>query len=152
MFVTGVFLAMYYNPSPDKAYQAIDYIMNEVPAGWLLRGIHHWGASAMVIVVFLHMLTNFFSGTYPSRGNSPGCPACCCCWSTLGLGFTGYLLPWDLKSYWATVVSTNIPKDIPLVGHSLRHLMLGRRHGFGRDADAVLCGACDVAAGAVYWR
>src|SRR5581483_7860673 len=64
MFVSGVFLAMYYNPSPDKAYQAVDHIMNDVPMGWLLRGIHHWGASAMVIVVFLHLLTNFFSGTY----------------------------------------------------------------------------------------
>ncbi len=64
MAISGVFLAMYYNPSPDKAYQAIDYIMHDVPAGWLLRGIHHWGASAMVIVVFLHMLSSFFSGTY----------------------------------------------------------------------------------------
>ena len=69
MFVTGVFLAMYYNPSPDKAYQAIDYIMNDVPAGRILRGIHHWGASAMVIIVFLHMVTNFFSGTYKRRAS-----------------------------------------------------------------------------------
>src|ERR1041385_8295635 len=58
MFVSGIFLAMYYNPSPDKAYQAIDYIMNDIPWGWLLRGIHHWGASAMVIAVFLHMATS----------------------------------------------------------------------------------------------
>src|SRR5437764_766778 len=64
MFVSGVFLAMYYNPSPDKAYQAIDYIMNDVPWGRVLRGIHHWGASATVIIVVLHMLSNFFTGTY----------------------------------------------------------------------------------------
>src|SRR6185436_3938075 len=64
MFVSGVFLAMHYNPSPDRAYQAIDYIMNEVPWGRVLRGIHHWGASAMVIVVFLHMLTSYFFGAY----------------------------------------------------------------------------------------
>ena len=64
MFVSGVFLAMHYNPSPDKAYSAIDYIMNEVPWGWLLRGLHHWGASAMVIAVFVHMMTSFFAGSY----------------------------------------------------------------------------------------
>src|SRR4051812_9896188 len=64
MFATGVCLAMYYNLSPDKAYQAIDYIMHDLPWGWLLRGLHHWGASAMVIVVFLHMMTGFFTGAY----------------------------------------------------------------------------------------
>jgi quinol-cytochrome oxidoreductase complex cytochrome b subunit len=125
MFISGVFLAMYYNPSPDKAYQAVDYIMKDVPAGWLLRGIHHWGASAMVIVVFLHMLTSFFSGTYRSPREFTWVSGVVLLLITLGLGFTGYLLPWDLKSYWATVVSTNIPKDIPLIGHSLSHLMLG---------------------------
>src|SRR5688500_15252758 len=64
MFVSGVFLAMHYNPSPDRAYQSIEYIMKEVPAGSILRGIHHWGASAMVIVVFLHLLTTYFAGSY----------------------------------------------------------------------------------------
>ena len=64
MAVTGMFLAMYYNPSPDKAYQSIDYIMKDVPMGSLLRGIHHWGAGAMVLAVFLHMMANFFSGAY----------------------------------------------------------------------------------------
>src|SRR5438552_5810542 len=64
MFVSGVFLAMYYNPSPDKAYQAVDYVMNDVPWGWLLRGIHHWGASALVIAVFLHLMASFFRGSY----------------------------------------------------------------------------------------
>ena len=64
MFVSGVFLAMHYNPSPDKAYQSVDYIMQTVRGGWLLRGLHHWGASAMVIAVFLHMMTGFFSGAY----------------------------------------------------------------------------------------
>jgi quinol-cytochrome oxidoreductase complex cytochrome b subunit len=125
MFVSGVFLAMHYNPSPDRAYQAIDYIMKEVPAGWLLRGIHHWGASAMVIVVFLHMLTSFFSGTYRKPREFTWVSGVLLLLVTLGLGFTGYLLPWDLKSYWATVVSTNIPKDIPIVGRMASHLMLG---------------------------
>jgi ubiquinol-cytochrome c reductase cytochrome b subunit len=125
MFVTGVFLAMYYNPSPDKAYQAIDYIMNEVPAGTILRGLHHWGASAMVIIVFLHMMTNFFSGTYKKPRELTWMSGVVMLLIVLGLGFTGYLLPWDLKAYWATTVSTNIPKDIPLVGKFASHLALG---------------------------
>src|SRR3954469_19827974 len=125
MFVSGVFLAMYYNPSPDKAYQAVDYIMNDVPLGWLLRGIHHWGASAMVIVVVLHMLTNFFSGTYRRPREFTWISGVVMLLIVLGLGFTGYLLPWDLKAYWATTVSTNIPKDIPLVGRFLSRLALG---------------------------
>src|SRR5262245_11758812 len=125
MFVSGVFLAMYYNPSPDKAYQAIDYIMNDLPMGWLLRGIHHWGASAMVIVVFLHMATNFFSGTYKKPRELTWISGVVMLLIVLALGFTGYLLPWDLKAYWATTVSTNIPKDIPLIGKFLSQLALG---------------------------
>src|SRR3954462_5923754 len=125
MFVSGVFLAMHYNPSPDKAYQAIDYIMNAVPAGWLLRGIHHWGASAMVIVVVLHLLTNFFGGTYRKPREFTWMSGVVMLLIVLGLGFTGYLLPWDLKAYWATTVSTNIPKDIPVVGPFLSRLALG---------------------------
>ncbi len=125
MFVSGVFLAMYYNPSPDKAYQSVDYIMNDVPAGWLLRGLHHWGASAMVIAVFLHMLTGFFSGSYKKPRELTWVSGVVLLLIVLGLGFTGYLLPWDLKAYWATTVSTNIPKDIPLAGDFVSRLMLG---------------------------
>jgi len=125
MFVSGVFLAMYYNPSPDKAYQAIDYIMNDLPWGRFLRGIHHWGASAMVIAVFLHMMTSFFHGSYKSPRELTWISGVLMLLIVLGLGFTGYLLPWDLKAYWATTVSTNIPKDIPIVGGFLSRLALG---------------------------
>lgn len=125
MFVSGVFLAMHYNPSPDKAYQSIDHIMNDVPAGKWLRGIHHWGASALVIAVVLHMATNFFSGTYKKPREATWITGVVMLLIVLGLGFTGYLLPWDLKAYWATTVSTNIPKDIPIIGHFLARLALG---------------------------
>jgi quinol-cytochrome oxidoreductase complex cytochrome b subunit len=125
MFVSGVFLAMHYNPSPDKAYQSVDYIMNDLPGGWLLRGLHHWGASAMVIAVFLHMMTGFFSGSYKKPRELTWISGVVLLLIVLGLGFTGYLLPWDLKAYWATTVSTNIPKDLPLVGDFVSRLMLG---------------------------
>lgn len=123
--VTGIFLAMYYNPSPDKAYQSVDYIMKEVPLGSLLRGLHHWGASAMVVAVVLHLLSNFFSGTYKAPREATWIGGVCLLLFTLGLGFTGYLLPWDMKAYWATVVSTNIPADIPIIGKFITHLALG---------------------------
>ena len=123
--VTGIFLAMYYNPSPDKAYQSVDYIMKDVPLGTLLRGIHHWGSSAMVVAVVLHLLSNFFTGTYKAPREVTWTGGVFLLLITLGLGFTGYLLPWDMKSYWATVVSTNIPRDIPVIGKFITRLALG---------------------------
>jgi ubiquinol-cytochrome c reductase cytochrome b subunit len=124
MAVTGMVLAMYYSPSPDKAYASIDYIMNEVPLGALLRGLHHWGAGAMVLAVFLHLLSVFFSGSFKAPRELTWIFGVCLLLITLGLGFTGYLLPWDQKAFWATVVSANIPKDIPVIGQFITNLLL----------------------------
>lgn len=99
--------------------------MKDVPLGSLLRGIHHWGSSAMVVAVVLHLLANFFAGTYKPPREVTWLGGACLLLVTLGLGFTGYLLPWDMKSYWATVVSTNIPRDIPVVGQFITRLALG---------------------------
>ena len=125
MAASGLVLAMYYNPSPDKAYQSIDYIMKDVPMGAVLRGIHHWCAGAMVLAVFVHMLANFFSGAFKAPRQWTWIAGVCLFLVTLGLGFTGYLLPWDMKAYWATVVSTNIPKDIPLIGGAITRIVRG---------------------------
>lgn len=113
---TGIILAMYYNPSPDKAYQSIDYIMKDVQFGSVLRGLHHWGASAMVLLVFVHLLSVFFSGSYKAPRELTWTAGVFLLFVTLGLGFTGYLLPWDMKAYWATVVGTNILKSLPVAG------------------------------------
>jgi len=123
--VTGMFLAMYYSASPDKAYQSIEYIMNEVPLGDVLRGIHHWGAGAMVLVVFLHLFCVFFAGAFKAPRELTWIVGVLLLFVTLGLGFTGYLLPWDQKAYWATVVAANIPSDIPVIGESITDLILG---------------------------
>ncbi len=125
MAVSGLFLAMYYNPSPDKAYQSIDYIMHRLPMGAMLRGIHHWGAAAMVLAVVVHMLANFFSGAYRRPREGTWIAGVILLLITLGLGFTGYLLPWDMKAYWATVVSSDIPKQIPLVGPFITRMIRG---------------------------
>lgn len=125
MAVSGLFLAMYYNPSPDKAYQSVDFIMTSVSLGAVLRGIHHWGAGAMVLAVFIHLLSNYFSGSFKAPRQLTWMIGVCLFLVTLGLGFTGYLLPWDMKAYWATVVSTNIPRDIPLIGPYITRIARG---------------------------
>ncbi len=127
MVVTGIFLAMFYNPSPDKAFQSIDYIMKDVPLGAVLRGLHHWGAGALVLVVFLHLLSTYFSGSYQAPRELTWVLGVCLFLITLGLGFTGYLLPWDMKAYWATVVSSNIPRHLPVIGKFITGIMLGRQ-------------------------
>ncbi len=125
MAVTGVILAMFYNPSPDKAYQSLDFIMKDVPLGAVLRGLHHWGAGALVLVVFLHLLSTYFSGSYQAPRELTWVVGVCLFLITLGLGFTGYLLPWDMKAYWATVVSSNIPRHLPVIGQFITGIMLG---------------------------
>ncbi len=124
MAATGMFLAMYYNPAPDLAYASIDYIMRSVTLGPLLRGIHHWGAGAMVILVCAHMLVGFFEGSFKRPRELTWIAGVFLLLLTLGFGFTGYLLPWDQKAFWATVVGTNIPRDIPLVGEFLTRVLL----------------------------
>jgi len=121
---TGMFLAMYYNPSPDHAYQSIQFIMGEVLLGRILRGIHHWGAGAMVIIVFTHMSASFFYGAFKPPREFTWIIGGCLLLLILGFGFTGYLLPWDQKAYWATVVGTNIPRDIPIIGNWVARVLL----------------------------
>jgi ubiquinol-cytochrome c reductase cytochrome b subunit len=123
--VTGMLLALYYNPSPDHAYQAVDYIMKEVTLGRIIRGLHHWGAGAMVICVFVHLVSNFFFGAYKSPRELTWVVGVCLFLLTLAFGFTGYLLPWDQKAYWATVVGTSVPEEIPMIGPFITHLMRG---------------------------
>lgn len=111
--VTGIFLAVYYVPTPDHAYDSIQYIMNEVAFGWFVRGIHHWGASLMVLIVFVHMLRTFVTASYKYPRELTWLIGCGLLLFTLGMGFTGYLLPMTQRSYWATVVGTAIAGSMP---------------------------------------
>lgn len=122
---SGIFLAMYYSPSPDKAYQSIEYIMNDVPFGKILRGIHHWGAGAMVLAVYFHLFSVFFKGSFKAPRELTWIVGVFLLFATMGLGFTGYLLPWDQKAYWATVVASNVPREIPIIGDMITNLILG---------------------------
>ena len=123
--VTGIFLAMYYSASPDHAYDSINFIMYQVPFGAVVRGIHHWGASAMVVLVVLHMATVFTLGAYKYPRELTWMVGVILLIVTLGFAFTGYLLPWDQTAYWATVVGTNIPGTVPVVGEFLLFVIRG---------------------------
>jgi ubiquinol-cytochrome c reductase cytochrome b subunit len=123
--VTGIFLSVYYVPSPDHAYDSIQYIMNGVAFGWLIRGIHHWGASLMVLVVFIHMLRTFYYAAYKYPREVTWITGVVLLLATLGMGFTGYLLPWNQRSYWATTVGTEIPGTMPLIGAFITRVLRG---------------------------
>ncbi|MHB1006906.1 MAG: cytochrome b [Chloroflexota bacterium] len=123
--LTGGLLAIYYSPSPDHAYASIQYIMNDVTYGSLVRGIHHWSASGMVVLVVIHMLRVFFTGAYKYPREMSWMVGVVLLILTLGFGFTGYLLPWDEKAYWATVVGTNIAGSVPVLGDWILRVLRG---------------------------
>lgn len=123
--VTGIFLSVYYVPHPAQAYDSINFIMNDVSFGWLIRGIHHWGATLMVIVVFLHMLRTFFYAAYKYPRELTWITGVLLLLVTLGFGFTGYLLPWNQRAYWATTVGTSIAETVPFVGPFINQVLRG---------------------------
>jgi len=123
--LTGIFLTVYYVPSPDHAYDSVQYIMTDVAFGWLIRGIHHWGASLMVIFVCIHMLRTFFMAAYKYPREITWLTGVFLLLATLGMGFTGYLLPWNQRAYWATTVGTEIAGTVPLIGDFILRVLRG---------------------------
>lgn len=123
--VTGILLTIYYVPTPDHAYDSVQYITTQVPAGWLIRGLHHWGASAMVVLTALHMLRVLLHGAYKYPREVTWFTGVGLLLLVLGFGFTGYLLPWDQKAYWATTIGTRIAGVAPLVGDAILRVMRG---------------------------
>lgn len=114
--ITGIILAMYYKPDPNTAFGSIEHITNEVTWGWLVRGMHKWGASVMIIVVFLHMARVFIWGAYKYPRELTWVTGAVLLLMTMFMGLTGYLLVWDQKAYWATVVAVNIFASAPILG------------------------------------
>jgi quinol-cytochrome oxidoreductase complex cytochrome b subunit len=123
--VTGILLTIYYVPTPDHAYDSVQYITTQIPAGWLIRGLHHWGASAMVVLTVLHMLRVIIYGAYKFPREITWFSGVFLLIIVIGFGFTGYLLPWDQKAYWATIVGTRIAGVIPSIGDTILRIMRG---------------------------
>lgn len=123
--ITGIFLALYYVPSATSAHTTVAYIVKEVTGGSFLRSLHAYGSSAVVIVVFLHLTQTYLYGAYKGRRELLWISGCFLLGLMLAMAFTGYLLPWDQKAYFATTVGTNMASDIPFVGTWLKRFMRG---------------------------
>jgi menaquinol-cytochrome c reductase cytochrome b subunit len=123
--VTGVVLAMYYSPDPDKAYASITTITQDVTLGWLVRGMHKWGASVFIILMFFHMARTFLFGAYKYPRELNWITGVLILVMGMAEGFTGYLLPWDQTAYWATVVGININATAPFAGPFLAQFLQG---------------------------
>jgi len=123
--ITGIFLALYYVPSADHAHTTVAYITKAVTAGSFLRSLHAYGASAMVVVLFLHLSQTYIYGSYKGRRELLWLSGCMLFGLVLAMAFTGYLLPWDQRAYFATAVGTNAVSEVPWIGESIKRMMRG---------------------------
>jgi ubiquinol-cytochrome c reductase cytochrome b subunit len=123
--ITGLFLWMAYSPSSRTAWESVYYIQYEMQFGWLLRGIHHYMAQAMVVLMIFHLLQVVIDGAYKAPREINYWMGLFLMMIVMGLGLTGYLLPWDQKGYWATAVATNLMAFVPYIGDSLQQVVVG---------------------------
>src|SRR3954463_1622021 len=123
--ITGVILAMFYQPTPRDAYSSIQNITDHVTLGWLVRGMHKWGASVFIILMFLHMARVFLFGAYKYPRELNWIIGVLLLVMGMAEGFTGYLLPWDQTAYWATVVGINLNGTAPFLGPWLAQFLRG---------------------------
>ena len=122
---TGVLLAFNYAATPGEAYNSLKYIITQLTGGNLIRGLHHWGASVVVVAAVLHMIRVIFFGSYKKPRELNWIIGILLLLVILAFGLTGYLLPWDQRAYWATVVTISIAKLTPFAGDFVAALMMG---------------------------
>ena len=134
-FITGIGLAMYYVPAPSLAYDSVRFIMTGLPLGWMLRGLHFWGASFTVVAAGVHMLRVFTFGSYKAPREVTWISGMLMLLVILGFALSGYLLPWDQKAYWATTVTINVAKSTPVLGEYVANVLRG-----GPDLGALTLG------------
>ena len=132
--ITGILLSLYYKSSPDAAYDSVQYIMNNVPLGWLMRQLHAWGAHLMVLMVLLHMMRVFFYGAYKPPREMNWMVGVILLFLTFTFSLTGYLLPWDSLSYAGSAVGTGIIGSMPFIG---KYMLLIARGGETVSAETL---------------
>jgi quinol-cytochrome oxidoreductase complex cytochrome b subunit len=123
--VTGFTMLFFYVPSVDHAFTTVEYITFDLTAGNVVRAIHHWSANLMIVVIFFHMVRVFIYGAYKNPRELNWITGVVLFGIVLAFGFTGYLLPWDQKAYWATRVGVLMPKSIPVIGAFISKLLMG---------------------------
>ena len=146
--ITGIFLALYYVPSATSAHTTVAYIVKEVTGGSFLRSLHAYGSSAVVIVLLLHLTQTYLYGAYKGRRELLWISGCILLALMLAMAFTGYLLPWDQKAYFATTVGTN------MAGRSICRRMVEtfharrRRNGHAHGVAILRCACICYSSGA----
>lgn len=125
LIVSGLLMAVYYVPSTAAAYASIEYFQYEIPLGGIVRGVHHWSANLMMLTIFLHTIRVVMTGSYKKPMEFHWVSGVVLFLLTMGMGFTGYLLPWNQKAYWASKVGINMPGPIPVVGELSSKLLQG---------------------------
>ncbi len=123
--LSGMFLTMYYVPDIENAWKSVYYLQTEVAHGQIVRGMHHWGASVVIVMLLLHTLRVFFQGAYKKPRELNWMVGVLIFFVMLALGFTGYLLPWDNKAYFATQVGLEMAEQVPFIGTQLKTLLSG---------------------------
>ena len=122
--VTGILLAIYYEPSPETAYESVRYITEEARYGWYLRSLHKWAATLMIAAVILHQMRVYFTGAYRKPREINWMVGMCLLLATLMTGFTGYSLVYEQLSFWGATVGANIMDTVPLVGGLMKNMLL----------------------------
>lgn len=123
--VTGLLLLFYYQPTSATAYESVQFIMTQVRFGWLIRSVHSWSANLMIGALFIHMFSVFFTKAYRKPRELTWLSGIALFFIVLAFGFSGYLLPWDTLSFFATKVGTNMAGLTPLIGHWLLIFLRG---------------------------
>ncbi|NIM59531.1 MAG: cytochrome bc complex cytochrome b subunit, partial [Candidatus Aminicenantes bacterium] len=123
--LTGILLLLYYTPSVDSAHESIHFIMSQVKFGWLMRSVHSWSANILIAAIFIHMFSSFFLKAYRSPRELTWITGFFLLLIFLLFGFSGYLLPWNELSFFATRVGTDIAGTVPLIGKSIKTFILG---------------------------
>ena len=123
--ITGVWQLLYFVPTIDRGYNSLNYLRTEIPFGWLIHGLHYWGASAMIILVGLHISQVYIWGAYKNPRQLTWLIGVCNLLLTLGLGFTGPILPWDERGYWEAEVAVSSAGTVPFLGTVARNLLAG---------------------------
>jgi quinol-cytochrome oxidoreductase complex cytochrome b subunit len=122
---TGLLLCVYYQPTPERAWESVRYITGQVPFGWWIRSLHKWGANLMIVAVALHLMRVFFTGAYRKPREANWIVGVTLLLITLVLGFTGYSIVYEQLSYWGATVAANITEAVPLIGPGLARTLRG---------------------------
>ncbi len=123
--VTGILQLFYYVPTVDHAYNSVNFLRTRIPFGWLINGLHYWGANAMIAVIVLHIIRVFLWGAYKTPRELTWFLGITLLLLTMGSSFTGGPLSWDQKAYWEAEVGTSMPGSLPVIGDTIKQIMRG---------------------------